>query len=156
MNQHKQILLKAIISLLIGFGYSYGVDLQTDSHKTLVDQENNLMWQNNEESIAIKKDWMGAILYCDNLVLESYEDWRVPTIEELQTIYRSTILKQNVDDLTQNTRQIYYWSNSPIVSGITYAYRIHFYNGDLLWGIKENSYNVRCVRDLKRERRISL
>jgi hypothetical protein len=45
----------------------------------------DLMWavRSNGENV----NWEGAIQYCDNLVLDGHEDWRLPRIDEVEALY---------------------------------------------------------------------
>jgi hypothetical protein len=48
------------------------------------DHWTNLEWQDNEE--ASKRTWTNAIAYCEALTLGGKSDWRLPTINELESI----------------------------------------------------------------------
>jgi hypothetical protein len=54
------------------------------------DPQTNLCWQNPQRSgFAMDDDGLiaaEAAPYCDSLVLDGYDDWRVPTIAELRTL----------------------------------------------------------------------
>ncbi len=52
---------------------------------TVTDTQTNLMWaaKDNENDI----DWDGAKHYCENFSTGGYSDWRMPTINELQSLY---------------------------------------------------------------------
>ncbi|MBW2366740.1 MAG: DUF1566 domain-containing protein [Deltaproteobacteria bacterium] len=49
---------------------------------TVTDTDTELMWQKAE---AGEMDWDQALIYCQNLQLAGYEDWRLPNRNELQT-----------------------------------------------------------------------
>ena len=50
---------------------------------TLTDIQTGLMWQQADPG---ELKWEEAKLYCENLVLGKYNDWRLPTMEELTTL----------------------------------------------------------------------
>jgi len=54
-----------------------------------IDPETGLVWTKKDSGIDVT--WQAAMAYCQNLRLNGQSDWRLPTIEELQGIYDSTI-----------------------------------------------------------------
>lgn len=50
------------------------------------DAETGLMWQVEDNGIDI--DWAAAKNYCEQLDTGGFTDWRVPTQDELATLYR--------------------------------------------------------------------
>lgn len=52
---------------------------------TITDKKTNLMWAQYDNMGNI--DWHNARKYCENIILSKYEDWRMPTIDELATLY---------------------------------------------------------------------
>jgi hypothetical protein len=54
---------------------------------TWVDQDTYLMWEiKNEYNIMYEYDWREANQYCDNLVLDGYSDWWLPSTTQLRTL----------------------------------------------------------------------
>jgi len=49
------------------------------------DTKSNLMWQNDKENYLSPKE---AEAYCDQMNLDGYTDWRLPSISELRTLIR--------------------------------------------------------------------
>jgi len=86
-------------------------------------------------------DWASAKSACDQLDLNGYDDWRLPTKEELDTLY--TILKLNSKGNFENSS---YWSSSEYNS--YYAWRKNFNTGRVdRRGNKANKQLVRAVRN---------
>jgi len=52
---------------------------------TVTDTKTNLMWAQYDNLGNI--NWHDAKAYCKWIILSRYEDWRMPTIEELTTLY---------------------------------------------------------------------
>jgi hypothetical protein len=52
---------------------------------TVLDNRTNLMWPSNDTGIAILEQNLKE--YTENYHLAGYQDWRVPTVDELRTIY---------------------------------------------------------------------
>jgi hypothetical protein len=84
-------------------------------------------------------DWNSAKTACDELILNGYSDWHLPSKEELNALYVN--LKQIggggfADD--------YYWSSTEYDA--TDAYYFSFYNGSASGSNKTNTRTVRGVR----------
>ena len=86
---------------------------------------------------AGKVDWYDAVTMCDNYTLAGLTDWRLPTKDELMTMYnnRNTI---------GNFKDGWYWSSTTTYG--SYAYRVDLSSGYVSNDHKSNSYYVRCVR----------
>ncbi len=74
---------------------------------TIVDMTTGLMWEKSPDNQPI--NLRGAIEYAKNLELGGYNDWRLPTIEELQYISNIYLIKRK-----KNTAKM---SNNVIVHG---------------------------------------
>jgi hypothetical protein len=124
-----------------------------------VDNNTKLMWQDNKEAKATRKPWVNpdnyndknynntegdtAASYCENLNLKSFNDWRLPSSEELVGIFKQNSKLNNV---SHNN----YWSSTSDTGMNNYrAWRIYFFStGHSNFHNKNNNYNVRCVRTL--------
>jgi hypothetical protein len=54
-----------------------------------IDPKSGLAWTKKDNGTGVT--WQAAMAYCQSLQLDGQSDWRLPTIEELQGIYDSTI-----------------------------------------------------------------
>jgi uncharacterized caspase-like protein len=110
---------------------------------------NGMMWQDNIDSINLKKSYIDANKYCVNLKLAGFTDWKLPNISELQSIVspnRQSRIKKEFTYVTPRN----YWSSS-----------LDDFNSDYAWSISfsdnRNSYSylksikryIRCVRIIK-------
>lgn len=139
---------------LLAFGEVYEVSktstIQRDNTKEVVtDLTTMLMWQDDVNAKTTKRDWSGAIEYCKDLRFAGYNDWRLPTIEELLLITDDTKYNPAIKNGFYNVVSGRYWSCSPSVSGASGAWGVRFGGGYDLWGDKSSTYYVRCVRDRK-------
>jgi uncharacterized protein (TIGR02145 family) len=80
-----------------------------------------------------------AASVCDDLVLNGYSDWYLPSGEELQLMY-SNLFVQNTGGLTNS----WYWSSSEYPG--YYAWYMPFDIGNLQWRGKDTVQTVRAVR----------
>ena len=81
--------------------------------------------------------WEEAISYCEGLSLGGYDDWRLPSIRDLQSI---------VDYNRCNPASSYYWSSSTYAVFTNYAGCVDFNYGYVYNDHKSNTYYVRAVR----------
>ncbi|MBK9001179.1 MAG: DUF1566 domain-containing protein [Myxococcales bacterium] len=56
----------------------------TSTTNTVLDHSTCLMWQRNADQT--ERNWAGAAQFCDGLVLDGLNDWRLPTRAELLSI----------------------------------------------------------------------
>ena len=64
---------------------------------TVTDTQMNLMWATSDNMGDI--NWHAAKLYCENPPIAGYRysDWRMPTIEELRTLYDKNVKGYETD-----------------------------------------------------------
>ena len=101
---------------------------------------NNLMWQDNSDTMRVQRTWQGAKEYCRNLSLLGFTDWRLGTKEELKNLYNNkSKLKYFSSD--------YYWSSTTCEDYKDIAWVVYFNDGYVRYYNKDVNDYVRCVRD---------
>ncbi len=74
----------SVLSLILSVAFLTSVSAADDV--VYKDTETGLMWQVEDNGADI--DWAAAIDYCEQLNTGGFTDWRVPTQDELATLYR--------------------------------------------------------------------
>lgn len=135
--------MRIILLIMISMGFSLASDV-------LIDSKTGLMWQDNSDSKYIQKDWQGALAFCSTLRLAGYDDWRLPTVKELETILGAS--PRNMD-IKQGFKYIggsgYYWSSVAHESNEAFAWMMNFKRGYEYKNYKTYERHIRCVRDNK-------
>lgn len=144
----------------------------------VTDNLTKLQWQDNSDvnDTTKQKNWADAITYCETLTLGSFNDWRLPNINELLSIVDKnkvagspairaymTVFEYVVYTVGQSGYNDLYWSSStPNVNNdttytdIDHAIAVNFYYGDEYYfnfsgfgddpAEKIKENYVRCVR----------
>ena len=84
--------------------------------------------------------WEQAIQYAKKLRKGSFDDWRVPTKEELEAIYKI----KNVCGIYKN--EGWFWSSSISLYDTDFAWIVYFVDGHVSLNYKSNNFYARCVR----------
>jgi len=133
-----------------------------DAKEVVTDNVTGLMWQDNEEAASVTKPWVTeknyyagnfddmsgdtATTYCADLSLGGYSDWRLPSYDELESIFDYGGYGPAIDPVFINTASSYYSSATTRASNTSYAWRVYFGVGGDSWGDKSRIDYVRCVR----------
>jgi len=111
---------------------------------TVTDILTGLMWQ---QETGVFMDWESALNYCETLTLAGYNDWRLPDINELQSIVDYSRFDPAIDANTfPNTQSSIYWSSTTDDSYPSFAWQVYFNYGNIYSYNKSNLYYVRAVR----------
>lgn len=110
----------------------------------LVVKINNLMWQKKDDNV--KRIWGDAMRYCNVLSLGGYSGWRLPSIEELETLIDKTKQPTIDQSLFPNAKSSYYWSSTTLANYTSLAWYVYFNDGFAYFNDKTNYFYVRCVR----------
>ena len=92
-------------------------------------------------------DWDALINASNNANLCGFNDWRVPTIDELKTLVDDGRSDPSIDvHYFPNTLSASYWSSSPRAGYSRYAWIVHFNDGNDYYSSRSNDRRVRLVR----------
>ena len=87
---------------------------------------------------AAREHWLGAIMICDQLVLNGYSDWTLPTRDDLDLMYANLYLN-NIGNLSN-----FYWSSTENDYNDAWYWRMNY--GSPYYNFKGNVLSVRAVR----------
>ena len=115
----------------------------TKFNNMVKDKNLNLFWQDDNNTI-IKKTFIQAYDYCDNLTLNAKNDWRLPTKHELFFLAKKDT-NETLEDIFSYKKYDQYWS-SGMIDTATSIITIDFSNATEQIESIDEDYYVRCVR----------
>jgi len=145
----------------VGLAHNYE---RNATSQTVIDLVTGLEWADDSNVSSVTKQWVTtanfndgnysdtsgdtATTYCSSLRLGGYNNWRLPSIDEL--VYITDKGKTNPpsieDSIFQNTASSYYWSSTTYAYSTGNAWVVYFNDGDDNLNYKYDSDYVRCVR----------
>jgi len=112
---------------------------------TVTDNATGLMWQ--QATAPGTYTWEQALTYCENLNLASYDDWRLPNTNEIQSIVDYSRYNPSIDTMYfPDTAASFYWSSTTNVPNTNSACYVYFYYGTVNYSNKSYNDYVRAVR----------
>lgn len=119
-----------------------------------VDSNNGLMWVRNGNIAKKRLNWLDAIAWVKQLDYGGYNDWRMPTIDELKTFSknggRGASKHYNANGFN-NLNPTYYWTSDSDTSDTNKAFCVYMDLGAVDPYGKYNKVNVFPVRSIARE-----
>lgn len=154
------VLALALLAGPTSAGSERGTRFLDNADGTVTDNTMKLMWAKHDNGNT-SLDWDQAKDYADKLSLGGYSDWRLPTIEELESLYDAS--HSEVAECSQGDYHVNpvfyltcfrYWSSSTLYKEGTLA--IEYYNfsgkGDRGWQYEDRMLTAARalpVRNLK-------
>jgi len=105
-----------------------------NSDGTITDTSTGLMWQQDSVSTIT---WEQALAYCNNLTLAGYNDWRLPSINELLSIVDYSTWEPPIDiQLFGDDAFNRFWSSTSFTDNPNWVWSVEFGNGGLFLNFK--------------------
>lgn len=134
--------MKAILRVGFAVMFAWGAWLQAEN--TVVDTVTGLQWQDSFDAQHKDTVWRDADKFCKALVLDGFDDWRLPTRAELRSLVSA--VQANKVSLKHAVINGYWTSEAyeedPINVWAVYTGNGHAYDAD-----RCDEAHVRCVRD---------
>ena len=129
------------------FSSSPTVDIEAHKPPTWKDPKTSLEWQCESPG---EMTWHEAQEYAKSLSLDGKDDWRLPTLVELESLLDRT--KGRSDGRPPMREEVpfgdrlSYWSSTTFEQDTKNAWIVMFDGAYVLSYYKSNYYHVRCVR----------
>lgn len=115
------------------------------SANTVIDKTTNLLWQRIGDGTT--RTWDEAWTYCRTLTIDTYESWRLPSWQELQSIVSFDQYSPAINGVAfPSTTNGTFWTASTDPYDSDEALRVNFFGGIVLGSAKDSATQVRCVR----------
>jgi hypothetical protein len=114
---------------------------------TVTDTNKGLMWQQSSPETGM--NWEQALSYCEGLTTGGHNDWRLPTVKELQSIVDYGRYDPAINtDYFLNIRSFdyLYWSSTTYADDTLNTWLLNFISGYVINYDKLSSHYVRAVR----------
>ena len=115
--------------------------------EAVLDRETGLVWQ--RATINTEYDWNSAQTYCYRAYIGGRFGWRLPTIEELTTLFDPSVPQMLPEGhLFIDTKSSIYWSSTTFAGDTTRAWVVDFYVPGYIGNSSKSSFScyVRAVR----------
>ena len=104
-----------------------------------------LMWQ--DEVLNFEWTWEQANEYCRLINIAGFDDWRLPTIDELISITDKNKFRPSINSAFKNTKYDWYWSSTEGANTPSLAWIVGFMEGNVIRdGISVRNLVI-CVRN---------
>jgi hypothetical protein len=109
------------------------------------DTKTGLMWPKDGSKNYMYMDFNAAENYCKDFKLGGFEDWRLPTREELESILDLEKAYPAINPIFTEEGN-WYWSSTTYAGNSDDAWLVDFGDGYVGWYGKDSSNYVRPVR----------
>lgn len=120
-------------------------------NQVVLDTSTNLMWEDTPDTIDTNsnKGWEEAITQCEDLELAGYDDWRLPNINELDTITDKSTYGPAMSSEFKYRASLKFWSSTvEQTDSVNKAWYTYFWCGCNDFQEKTTASQVRCVRSV--------
>ena len=119
---------KSLMSITKKLLEGKGRDLAVHKDVTII---GDLMWENVPNPEEHMMNWDDAMAYAKNLRLGGYDDWRLPTREELKLVLTLAINSTNEIQYFPDYFSTVVEANYPITTTSTQNYNDYYYTGNI-------------------------
>ena len=131
------------------------VDSSNPDEPLVINRNTGLMWQQNitKESYT----WENAMSHCEELTYAGYDDWRLPSVQELMSIIVSGKYREDYNmtffnffpEYAEHYNNFMFWTSNIAVYAYSYAWYLNFYRSDIRAYSRTDNHLAICVRGEK-------
>jgi len=117
---------------------------ENNSPHTVRDKLTNLIWQKRASKDPMNHYY--ASKYCKDLIIDSYDDWRLPTYKELYYLADRKYYAPAINRNYFQEKGHWYWSSTEHAKYKNQFWYVRFDEGSDLYDDKSRVNHARCVR----------
>ena len=136
------------IMIFMLFVLTFSTSGFAEANEIVSDKKNAIYWQDNLSSKESTEDWDDAVAYCDALILNGKEHWRLPTFKELFSIVDYTRANPAINPVFTFVKEGTYWTSTDFSPSKARAWTIDFRTGKTYYNYTTTNHAVRCVKDM--------
>lgn len=123
---------------------------RNSSSQVVIDFTNKLMWVDDISVLKTLLTHKEAPLYCEKLFYAGHSNWRIPTIEEFETVVDKKNEKNYIHKAFKFNVPDGYWAKRAHWRTFWfYADYMHFISGTAYFDNRDKKKYIRCVRDTR-------
>ncbi len=139
-------------SIFSSFSFAYGGDsdrvdknfIRDEKREVVLDKKSNKIYY--DATPSAKMDYYSAIEYCDKMDYLGYDNWRVPTKDELKSLLELSRSYISIKHAFKNIQKGIYWSATK--DRYKQAWYIDFDLGRYSTAKYDHKYYVICVKKI--------
>ncbi|QSZ42045.1 DUF1566 domain-containing protein [Sulfurimonas aquatica] len=120
-----------------------------NARDVVLDTSTSLLWQDAPDNADLSITYYEAEEYCAKLKIDQYQNFRIPTLNELQSLVDYTKYKPAIISGFNYTEDGTYWTTTPFADDSSETWTISFSKGERNVKGKHYSRYVRCVQKVK-------
>jgi len=122
---------------------------RNNSSEVVVDSQSRLIWMDTKDNVLLELTHKEAVPYCEELEHAGSTAWRIPTIEEFETIVDKRNHPLYINKAFKYNAPLGYWAlKAHIRTFWFYADYMNFVSGTAYYDNRNKNKFVRCVRDM--------
>lgn len=142
--------MRYLLLIMLIFSFSFSSIKRDNSRNVVIDLDSKLMWIDDVSNIKLRLTHEEATAYCETLSFGGYTNWRIPEIEEYETIVDKRNERTYINRSFRFNLPEGYWARKAHWRTLWfYADYMFFVSGTPYYDSRHKTKLFRCVRDIK-------
>ena len=140
--------MKYLFLLIAIISFSDARIYRDNSREVVIDSDSKMMWQDDVSVVKVLLSHEEADSYCKKLAYRSFNDWRLPAIEEFELIVDKENIKNYINNAFKYNVPDGYWAFKAHWRTLWFnADYMHFVSGTPYFDNRKKKKYVRCVKN---------